>query len=158
MITKKYSQTEHNFVSKWADKWFQLVTLILDLFRFDETPSPPPPTEIEELNYQSLRFWFIDHEAQFIPLWRDFYELQDWALHPGDEEIADMPDAEEYIENPFLCCYRPENIYRLVQELGIQSGIDIWEPSDHLSWEVTIHLLHMSKRVVEFFNWMNNRT
>lgn len=35
-------------------------TLLLDLFRFDETPSPPPPTEIEEINYQNLRFWFVD--------------------------------------------------------------------------------------------------
>jgi len=90
-------------------------------------------------------------------LWRDFYEAQDWALHPGDEEIADMPDAEEYIENPFFCCYRPENLYRLVQELGIQSGIDIWEPSEHRSWEVMMDLLHMSKRVVEFFKWIDSR-
>jgi len=79
-------------------------------------------------------------------------------LHPGDEEIADMPDAEEYIENPFFCCYRPENLYRLVHELDIQSGIDIWEPSEHQAWAVMMELLHMSKRVVEFFEWINSRT
>jgi len=158
LIAKKYSVIEHNFIYDWTDRWFQLGTLLLDLFRFDETPSPPPPTEIEEINYQNLRFWFVDHEAQFIPLWRDFYQSQDWALHPGDEEIADMPDGEEYIENPFFCCYRPENLYRLVQELGIQSSIDIWEPSDQYSWEVTMKLLDMSKRVVEFYKWMQSRT
>ncbi len=133
-------------------------TLLLDLFRFDETSSPPPPAEIEEINYQNLRFWLIDHEAQFILLWRDFYDVQDWALHPGDEDIADMPNVEEYIENPFFCCYRPENLYRLVQELGIQSGIEIWEPSNQYSWEVTMKLLDMSKRVVEFFKWIDSRT
>ena len=158
MITKKYSAIDQKFVYDWADRWFQLGTLLLDLFRFDETTSPPPPTEIEEINYQNLRFWLIDHEAQFIPLWKDFYDAQDWALHLGDEEIADMPDAEKYIENPFFFCYRPENLYRLVQELGIQSGIDIWEPSEHWSWEVTMNLLDMSKRVVEFFKWIDSRT
>jgi len=158
LITKKYSAIDQKFVYDWADRWFQLGTLLLDLFRFDETPSPPPPAEIEEINYQNLRFWLIDHEAQFIPLWRDFYNAQDWTLHPGDEEIADIPDAEEYIENPFFFCYRPENLYRLIQELGIQSGIDIWEPSEHWSWEVTMKLLDMSKRVVEFFKWIDSRT
>ena len=158
MITKKYSAVDQNFVYDWADRWFQLNTLLLDLFGSDETPSPPPPTEIDEINYQNLRFWLIDHEAQFIPLWRDFYDAQDWALHLGDEEIADMPDAEKYIENPFFFCYRPENLYRLVQGLGIQSGIDIWEPSEHWSWEVTMKLLDMSKRVVEFFKWIDSRT
>jgi len=56
LITKKYPVIEHNFVYDWADRWFQLGILLLDLFRFDETPSPPPPTEIEEINYQNLRF------------------------------------------------------------------------------------------------------
>ena len=74
MITKKYSAIEQNFVYDWADRWFQLGSLLWGLFRFDETPSPPPPTEVEEINYQNLRFWLVDHEAQFIPLWRDFYE------------------------------------------------------------------------------------
>lgn len=133
-------------------------SLLWDLFRFDETPSPLPPTEVQEINYQSLRFWFVDHEAQFIPLWRDFYESQDWASHPGDEEIADMPDADKYIENLFFFCYRPENLCRLVEELDIQSGIGLWEPSEHRAWMAMMELLQMGTRVVEFFEWIDERT
>jgi len=133
--------------------------LIIDLFATDEQPwLPPPPTDLDEIKYQNLRFWFIDHEPQFIPLWRVFYESQDWALQPGDTEIADMPDADKYIENPFFLYYRPENLYRLVQELDIQSGIDLWEPSQQRAWTAAIELLQIDGRVVEFFNWVRERT
>jgi len=60
LAKKRYSALEGELVFQWVDRWFQLGRLLLDLFRFDETPSPPPPTEIDEINYQGLRFWFID--------------------------------------------------------------------------------------------------
>ena len=159
MASKRYSVTEHDFVYDWVDRWFQLITLIYDLIGTDEPPwSPPPPTDLDEISYQRLRLWFINHEAQFKPIWRDFYESQDWALHPGDDELVDMPDADKCIENPFFFYYHPENLYRLVQELDIQSGIDIWEPSRHRAWTVAVELLQIGKRVVEFFEWIDDRT
>ena len=159
MIEKKYSAKEHEFVFEWVDRWFQLGQLIFDLVGTDESPwSPPPPTDVDEIKYQSLHLWFIDHEPQFTLLWKDFYDSQDWALHLGDDEIADMPDADKYIENPFFFCYRPENLYRLVRELDIQSGIDMWEPSRHRAWTAALDLLQMDHRVVEFFKWIDDRT
>ncbi len=158
MINKQYSATEGEFVFQWVDRWFQLVGLIYDLIRTDRSPpSPPPPTELDEINYQSLRFWFIDHEEQLKLLWRDFYESQGWALHLGDDELADVPDADKYLDNPFFFCYRPENLYRLVRELDIQSGIDMWEPSEHRAWTTAMELLRMDKRVVEFYEWICDR-
>jgi len=78
MDKKFYSSAQRDTVLGWADKWFELTSLIIEVTGTDEPPwSPPPPTELDELNYQRLRFWLIDHEAQFIPLWRDFYECQD---------------------------------------------------------------------------------
>ncbi len=159
LIEKRYSLAEREFVFQWVDRWFQLVSLIYDLIRHDRSPpSPPPPTELDEINYQSLRFWFIDHEEQFKPLWKDFYESQDWALQPGDDDIMDMPDADKYLENPFFFCYRPENLYRLVRELDMQSGIDLWEPSEHRAWTAAMELLQMDKRVVQFFEWIDEHT
>ena len=159
LIEKRYSLAEREFVFQWVDRWFQLVSLIYDLIRHDRSPpSPPPPTELDEINYQSLRFWFIDHEEQFKPLWKDFYESQDWALQPGDDDIMDMPDADKYLENPFFFCYRPENLYRLVRELDMQSGIDLWEPSEHWAWMAAMELLQMDKRVVQFFEWIDEHT
>lgn len=116
LIQKRYSKVERDFAFEWVDRWFQLVSLIIDLVRSDETsPSLPPPTDIDEINYQRLRFWFIDHEEQFKPLWRDFYELD------------------------------------------IQSGIDLWDPSRHRAQTASVELLKIDKRVVEFFEWIDDR-
>jgi len=158
LIEKQYSITEQSFVYDWTEKWFQLGDLIIDLVRDDIPPGSLPPTDLDELKYQSLRFWFIDHEEEFKSLWGDFYWSQDWAIRPGDDEIADMPDADEYIENPFFLCYRPENLYHLMRELDIQSGIDLWEPSHHRGLTALAELLQMSERVAEFFNWVDERT
>ncbi|MFX0196206.1 MAG: hypothetical protein ACFFCW_08795 [Candidatus Hodarchaeota archaeon] len=158
MIKRQYSAAEREFVFQWADRWFQLVNLIYDLIRNDRSPtSPPPPTELDEINYQGLHFWFIEHEEQFKQLWKDFYQSQNWALHPGDEELADIPDVDKYLENPFFSCYRPKNLYRLVRELDIQSGIDLWEPSENRAWTAAIELFQMDKRVVEFYEWICDR-
>ena len=90
MIEKRYSATEHNFVFDWATKWFELTDLIIEVTGTDEPPwSPPPPTELDELNYQRLRFWFIDHEAQFIPIWQDYYPSQEWATRESDDDVSD---------------------------------------------------------------------
>lgn len=158
MIKKQYSATEHKFVFQWVDRWFQLGRLLWDLFRFDKTPSPPPPTELDEINYQELRFWFIDHESQFRPLWRDFYKSQDWALHPGGDLIAEIRDAEYVLDKVIFCWYGPENLFRLVYALDIQSGIDIWEPSEHRAWTAMMDLLRMDTTIVEFYEWIDERT
>ena len=145
MAKKRYSAFEGELVFQWVDRWFQLGRLLWDLFRFDETPSPPPPTEIDGINYQGLRFWFIDHESQFRPLWRDFYRSQDWVLRPDGDLIAEIRDAEYVLENAFFCWYGPENLYQLVHALDIQSGIDIWEPSEHRAWTAMMRLLNQQR-------------
>ena len=45
-----------------------------------------------------------------------------------------------------------------VQELDIQSGIDLWEPSQQRAWTAAMELLQIDGRVVEFFNWVRERT
>lgn len=158
MGNKQYSPLQLDLVYDWTEKWFQLVDLIFKLVRTDRSPpSPPPPTELDEINYQRLRFWLIDHEPQFIPLWQDFYRSQDWALQPGDDKLASVPDSDEYLENPFFFCYHPENLYELVRELDIQSGIDMWDPSKRRAWTAAMLLLQMDIRVVEFFEWIDKQ-
>lgn len=157
MPKKLYSYEERDFVIDWADKWFQLVSLIYDLIRFDKSPPPPLlPTELDEISYQSLRSWFIDHQLQFAPLWRDFYGSQDWDLHLVDGLIAEIHDAERCLENPFFVCYGPKDLYTLVQVfvLDVQSK----EPSEHQAWASTMVLLSMDKIVVKFCDWIDERT
>jgi len=90
MIERQYSITEQNFAYDWIENWFQPVDLIIDLVRDDLPPGSLPPTDLDEIKYQSLRFWFTDNEEEFKSLWRDLYQSQDWALRLGDDEIAGM--------------------------------------------------------------------
>jgi len=153
MTNRLYSLNERELVYEWLDKWFELTLLIIEVTGTDEPPwSPPPPTELDELNYQRLRFWLADHEEQFVPLWKDFYEHQEWAVSRDDDD-ADLSDED--IRNPFSCCYKPDNLYYLAQELDLQSGTDLWEPSEYRAGIVRQIICLMGMRMVEFCNWLD---
>lgn len=167
MNDRVHYSIERELVSDWAEKWIQLIGLINAVTGMDGPPwSPPPPSDLEELRYQALRFWFIDHQAQFLPLWEDFYE--EWASRQdndneytvdlySDNDITELPDMEAYLENPFLFFYRPENLYQLAQQLALQSGIDIWEPSEHYASMIRPLMIHMGKIMIEFIDWIDER-
>lgn len=157
MNRKLYSTANRDLVYEWSEKWLALIELINNVTGTEQAPwSPPPPTELQEMEYQRLRFWFIDHQAQFIPLWREFYESQDWAypLNNADED-GDFP--QKYLENHFLCFYEPENLYRLTQQLELQSGIDIWEPSEHVASMIRPVLIRLGQLMIEFIDWVDER-
>ncbi|MFC2026400.1 hypothetical protein ACFLUX_00275 [Chloroflexota bacterium] len=161
MVIKQYSPAEYEFVFQWANKWLELIKLINETTGTDEPPwSPPVPTDLEELHYQQLRFWFIDHQAQFVPLWEDFYECQEWASHQNlnNEDIADLSDIDKYLENPFFFFYKPENLFQLAQQLALQSGIDIWEPSEQRAGMIRPMMIGMGRRMIEFKDWVDGRT
>ena len=158
---KLYSSTERDLVFDWTHKWLELIKLINETTGTDEPPwSPPVPTDLEELHYQQLRFWFIDHQAHFVPLWTDFYGCQDWASHEGcdSDDIADLPDMDKYLENPFFFFYKPENLFQLAQQLDLQSSIDIWEPSEQRASVIRPLMIGMGRRMIEFMDWISEQT
>jgi len=167
MDRKLYSSTERDLIYDWCENWIKLIGLINEVTGMDEPPwSPPPPTDLEELHYQSLRVWFIDHQAQFVPLWKDFYE--EWASHQdfdsegivdpyNNDDIADLPDIEKYLENPFFFFYKPENLYQLAQQLDLQSGIDLWEPSEYRASKIRPIIIRMGRIMIEFMDWIDER-
>lgn len=161
MSKKLYSSPEQELVYDWSEKWLELISLINNITGTDEPPSsPPPPTDLEELHYQSLRFWFIEHQEQFVPLWENFYTCQEWASHEGydDKDITDLEDIDEYLQNPFSFFYEPENLFRLAQQLDLQSGIDIWEPSEYRASMIRPIIIRMAEIVTEFTDWITERT
>ena len=132
----------------------------LDKCNYREPPwSPPVPTDLEELHYQRLRFWFIDHQAHFVLLWTDFYACQEWASDEdySNDDIADLPDIDRYLENPFLYFYEPENLYRLAHQLSLQPGIDLWEPSEQRACVIRPLMIGMGRRMIEFMDWIDER-
>jgi hypothetical protein len=155
---KLYSIANYDLVDEWSEKWLALIELINNVTGTEQPPwSSPPPTELQEIEYQRLRFWLIDHQVQFVPLWTEFYESHDWACTPNntDDEDGDLP--QKYLEPPFLFFYEPENLYRLAQQLGLQSGIDIWEPSEHVASMVRPILIRLGQLMIEFVDWIDER-
>jgi len=122
-----FSAEENTLVAVWCEKWLEFLDLVNT---FD--PAAPPPEEDEELHYQRLRFWFLDHQAVFQPLWMAFRSRPAAAAEPAflDEEgMVDLEGLAGYRDNPFAFFYEPENLYHLAQRLGLQPGRDSWEPS-----------------------------
>ena len=152
MNIKLYSLTQRDAAIDWTEKWFELSIQVIDVTSTDEPPySAPLPRELDEINYQRLRFWLKDHEIQFVPLWQDFQANQDWAVKNNIEEKDDL------LKNPFSCLYAPENLYQLAKEFDLQSGIEVWEPSKLRANEANSIIIHMGKRMAEFVDWIDER-
>jgi len=149
---KPYSVEERELAFNWCEKWLELIDLINEV-----TGSPEPPVDLDELQYQGLRFWLIGHQKQFIPLWKNFRECQDWSSHQsfGNEDIVDFKDAERYLENPFSYFYEPENLYQLAKQLDLQSGIDVWEPSEYRASMIRPLVIRVGEIMIEFIDWIS---
>jgi len=151
-----YSTVEADLVDEWADKWLELIDLINQVTGTDEPPwSPSPPAETDEIRYARLRFWFLSRQQQFVPLWNDFSTSQDLAGSQNGDDSGDFP--EKYLENPFLYFYEPENLYELAQQLELQSGTDVWEPSESVAGMMRPLMIGMGKRMIEFLDWIDER-
>jgi len=157
MNRRLFSVENRDLVYDWSEKWLALIELINNVTGTDQPPwSSPPPTELQEIEYQRLRFWFTDHQTQFIPLWREFYESRDWVSHQNDaDEDGDFP--QKYLKNHFLYFYEPENLYRLAQQLELQSGVNIWEPSEHIASTVRPVFIRLGQLMMEFVDWIDER-
>jgi hypothetical protein len=154
---KPYSIENCDLVYEWAEKWLALIELINNVTGTEQSPwSPPPPTELQEIEYQHLRFWLIDHQAQFMPLWREFYASHDWA-YPQDNTNEDGDFPQKYLENHFLFFYEPENLYRLARQLELQSSINIWEPSEHVASMIRPVFIRLGQLMIEFVDWVDER-
>jgi hypothetical protein len=157
---KLYSSTEPELVSDWADKWFELSYFINGLIWTDKPPgTTPPPTEVDELEYQRLRFWFIDHQKHFISIWAGYYNCRrrvctkDFII----ENVEEFLDTDEFIKNPFHLFYRAENLRRLAQQLELQSGVDIWEPSRNYASATMSLIILLGKIMIELIDWVDER-
>ena len=144
MIQKTYSETDQEFAFEWAARWFRLVELIMRRGQrvHDGTPAP---AEDEDAQYQELHSWLGDNEPRFIPLWQDFYQSQDWALHTDGHGSEDTSEDNSFMQNPFSFLYTEDNLSDLIPESN---------PGEYKSLIVLAGLLGMDKRMVKFYYWV----
>jgi len=138
---KLYSIENRDLLNDWIEEWYALIELINNVTGPDE----PPSTLSDELEYLCLRSWFIDHQRQFLPLWQDACESHNWEYYHNRTDRAWK--SFEYLG---LCFYESDNLYRLAQRLKLQSGIDIWEPSEGVTKTWRPFFLAMTELMTEF--------
>lgn len=151
----KYSSEQLDLIWDWCEMWLELSALINEV-----TGNSEPPTDLDQLKYWSFRFWFIDHQREFAQLWNEFSRSHEFTSNQGEciEEVTDAEYMNTYFKNPFAFFYEPKDFYVLAQQLDLQSGIDIWEPSEHRASMMRPMLVRMGEIGMELVKWMNKRT
>jgi len=152
--TPKYSSEQQDLVWDWCETWLELCALINEV-----TGTPEPPSDLDELRYWGFRFWFIDHQAQFVQLWGDFSRSKHLSSNQASriEEGTDSKAMEKHFENPFYFFYEPRDLYALAQQLDLQCGVNIWEPSEHRASMMRPTLVRMGEIMMEFVDWITER-
>ena len=121
-----YTQVESELAHLCRENFVDLAVLINNVTGTNEPPySPPLPTEMEEIEYQRLRFWFFDNQRQFVPLIREFYRTHVYSHNP-EEFISDSELPIRYQENLLLFFYEPENLYQLAKQSAVKDKLTWW--------------------------------
>lgn len=148
---RQYSSEQEDLVWDWCETWLELSALINEV-----TGTPEPPTHLDAISYWSLRFWLIDHESEFLKIWNDFCRSQKSTLSKLSyiEEISDAEDTDKQFKNPCASFYQPRDLYELAQQLDLQSGTDIWEPSEYRASTMRPILVRIGEIMVNFVDWI----
>ncbi len=133
--------SQRHLVYDWAEKWLELCDLVNNIIWPEQRPfGTYIPAEAQETRYQGLHLWFLDHQWQFLPLWRDYISeripCQDTTTEEIEAYLFSWEGEEEFIENPFRIYFGADNLHTLIQELDSQSGMDTREFSNQPAADV----------------------
>lgn len=143
-----YVETDNEFVDTWAERWCNLVDLIYETIRTDKSVIVPSQPGIEEeIRYQTLRSWLIENEASFLPLWKHYYQSQDWTLDASQDITQQIHDADKCLENPFAAFYIVESLDRLLHCI---SGSSARYPTGNQAWNAAMVLLKLDSLALSF--------
>ena len=152
MSTKRFTSQETTLAHTWVDQWLKLIALINRVTGTEEPPfSPPPPTALDEIEYMLLRSRLLEHEEEFLPLWRNFDNARG---EPDDVDLTIDPGLGKHIDNPFLYFYEPENLYKLAVHLELQSSVLIWEPCEKDASLIRRVMISLGELMVDFVHWI----
>jgi len=114
------SETEIEFIEEWSDRWCELFDLLFETVRTDNKPGTlnRKPNQLDESRYTYLRSWFIANESQFIPLWREYTESQDWSLDISEDIIQEIRDAEKLFDDFFGLIYSHESLDEFLHNIS----------------------------------------
>ena len=144
-----FSETDIEFVEEWADRWRDLFDLLFEAVRTDNKPGNlyRKPNQLDKSRYTHLRSWFITHESQFIPLWREYTVSQDWSLDISEDIIQGIRDAEKLFDDLFGLIYSHESLDDFLHNA---SDSEERYPTETQAWSVATALLQLDLLAAEF--------
>ena len=144
-----FSETDIEFVEEWADRWRDLFDLLFEAVRTDNKPGNlyRKPNQLDESRYTYLRSWFVAHESQFIPLWREYTKSQDWSLDISEDIIQEIRDVETLFDDLFGLIYAHESLDDFLHNTS--DSKDCY-PTETQAWSVATALLQLDLLAAEF--------
>jgi len=135
-------------ISKWVEHYFEISTLINNVFGNNFVNHPFRPSIESEVEYQRLRSWFFNNHDKFAPIWQEFCLSNGISMDfDGDTE------GMEYPENPFLY-YFPDNLLDLAYMMGAASSEDIGY-LDEVDMQLVMYINErFSYTMLHFVNWI----
>ncbi|MFC1994286.1 hypothetical protein ACFLVI_03380 [Chloroflexota bacterium] len=160
MKDRIYSRAEERLIDDWSQRWLDLFQLVNNVTAPAESPwPPPPPTDPEELEYQRLHFWFLDHQDRFEHIWSDYIDDTKDSFNGTKDEKDEFDSlSAKYGKNPFLDCYEPDNLYHLAQRLDLQNGTEIWDSNEQEAITMRRIFAGLAEILVRSFHpWVKDR-
>ena len=150
MSVENFNAQEVDLVYEWAERWLSLINLINQI-----TGTAEPPTAGDEIEYQSLRRWFLDNELKFLPLWRDYDGSR--TVDDADDIESTDSDMNQYVINPFLFFYEPQDLHKLALHLELQESDQCWGPSEKEASILRAGMVGIGKILIDFVPWVEDR-
>jgi hypothetical protein len=143
---KTYNTADAKLILEWVENYFKVTVLINNVF--ENLPFIQPMEN--ELEYQRLRFWFLNNHDKFVPIWSDFC-LSNGILNDLNENVR-----RECLKNPFLYYY-PDNLLdlafliaeRIANDAGYRDEKDISYVS-YINKSFSCTTLHLANWIREF--------
>ncbi len=135
---------EVKFIEEWTDRWRALFDLLFETIRTDQ---PHTKSQLDELRYENLSSWFIDNEPQFLPLWKNFAQSQDWSLDINENLIQQIHEGEQALDNPFRAFY---STGRLDDLLHYIAGSEDCYPTEKQAWDTAVAMFNVSSLAAQF--------
>lgn len=151
---KTYNKADVQLIFEWVDRYFEVNTLINNVLGSNNRLNLPlVPSFENEIEYQSLSYWFWENQYRFVPIWTDFCISKG---HPID--CIGNIDGMAYRKNPFYYYYYPDNLLDLAYTIGITSAPDMWDP-DKQNLELIININNQFSYIVRHLkSWIGEFT
>lgn len=114
---KRTQKEERKLVREWARKWVDLADLVEEAIRTDDSPNAK-----QQSMFADLRYWFIRHRSEALPLWQTFDRNRTVQAHEDYSSRVAKEVLSDHWRDPFSCFYDIYSLNRLKEYISRHYG------------------------------------